>query len=53
MLDPPNSFPRSLFAHHMVANQDYQGDTDPAGEAKIAANEREIQQAHAVGIEMH
>lgn len=28
---------RMLFAHYMVTNQDYQGDTDPTGEAKIAA----------------
>jgi fibronectin type 3 domain-containing protein len=35
----------------MVTNQDYQGDTDPTQEAKIAAYEREIQQAQAAGID--
>jgi glucan endo-1,3-alpha-glucosidase len=42
---------KMVFAHYMVTNQDYQGDTDPTGEAKIAAYEREIQQAQAVGID--
>jgi hypothetical protein len=29
-----------VFAHYMVTNQDYQGDTDPTQEAKIAAYEK-------------
>src|ERR1700728_4642269 len=40
-----------VFAHYMVTNQDYQGNTDPTQELKIAAYEREIQQAQAVGID--
>jgi glucan endo-1,3-alpha-glucosidase len=47
----PAQAQRMVFAHYMVTNQDYQGDTDPTGEAKIAAYEREIQQAQAVGID--
>jgi hypothetical protein len=35
----------------MVTNQDYQGNTDPTQELKIAAYEREIQQAQAAGID--
>ena len=31
---------RMVFAHYMVTNQDYQGDTDPTQELKIAAYER-------------
>ena len=42
---------RLVFAHYMVTNQDYQGNTDPTQEAKIAACEREIQQAQAAGID--
>lgn len=42
---------RMVFAHYMVTNQDYQGDSDPSQEAKITAYEREIQQAQAVGID--
>ncbi len=42
---------RMVFAHYMVTNQDYQGDTDPTQELKIAAYEREIQQAQAIGID--
>jgi len=42
---------RTVFAHYMVTNQDYQGDTDSTQEAKIAAYEREIQQAQAAGID--
>jgi hypothetical protein len=30
---------KMVFAHYMVTNQDYQGDTDPTREAKIAAYE--------------
>ncbi len=51
-LAAPN--PRSkklVFAHYLVTNQDYQGDTDPTQEAKIAAYEREIHQAQAAGID--
>jgi len=47
----PAQAQKRVFAHYMVTNQDYQGDTDPTGEAKIAAYEREIQQAQAVGID--
>jgi glucan endo-1,3-alpha-glucosidase len=47
----PAQAQKIVFAHYMVTNQDYQGDTDPTGEAKIAAYEREIQQAQAVGID--
>lgn len=42
---------RMVFAHYMVTNQDYQGDDDPTQEKKIAAYEREIQQAQALGID--
>ena len=42
---------RLVFAHYMVTNQDYQGNTDPTQEAKISAYEREIQQAQAAGID--
>ena len=42
---------RLVFAHYMVTNQDYQGNTDPTQEAKVAAYEREIQQAQAAGID--
>src|ERR1700735_3105446 len=40
---------RMVFAHYMLANQDYQSNTSP--EAKIAAYEREIQEARALGID--
>jgi glucan endo-1,3-alpha-glucosidase len=42
---------KMVFAHYMVTNQDYEGNTDPTQEAKIAAYEREIQQAQAAGID--
>jgi glucan endo-1,3-alpha-glucosidase len=42
---------RMVFAHYMVTNQDYQGDTDPTQEAKVAAYEQEIRQAQAAGID--
>jgi glucan endo-1,3-alpha-glucosidase len=42
---------RTVFAHYLLTNQDYQGDSDPTQEAKISAYEREIQQAQAVGID--
>jgi glucan endo-1,3-alpha-glucosidase len=35
----------------MLTNQDYQGDADPTQEKKIAAYEREILQARALGID--
>ncbi len=41
---------REVFAHYLVTNQDYQSD-DPSGELKIAAYEKEIQQAQAAGID--
>jgi glucan endo-1,3-alpha-glucosidase len=50
-LATPAQAQKMVFAHYMVTNQDYQGDTDPTGELKIAAYEREIQQAQAVGID--
>ena len=40
-----------VFAHYMVTNQDYVGDDGQNEEAKIAAYEREIQQAQALGID--
>lgn len=40
---------RMVFAHYMLTNQDYQGDTSQ--EAKIAAYEREIREARALGID--
>jgi glucan endo-1,3-alpha-glucosidase len=40
---------RMVFAHDMVTNQDYQGDSSQ--EAKIAAYEHEILQARALGID--
>lgn len=42
---------RMVFAHYMLTNQDYQADNDPTQEAKIAAYEREIEQARALGID--
>ncbi len=42
---------RLVFAHYMLVNQDYQGDEDPTQERKIAAYQREIQQAQALGID--
>jgi len=47
----PSHAQRTVFAHYMITNQDYQGDTDPTGEAKISSYEMEIQQAQAVGID--
>lgn len=47
----PSRAQRTVFAHYMITNQDYQGDTDPTGELKVAAYEREIQQAQAAGID--
>ncbi len=46
----PTTAQKAVFAHYMVATQDYQGD-DSTGEQKIAAYEKEIQQAQAVGID--
>lgn len=42
---------RMVFAHYMLTNQDYQADSDPTQEAKIAAYEREIEQARTLGID--
>jgi glucan endo-1,3-alpha-glucosidase len=42
---------RMVFAHYMLTNQDYQGDTDPTQELKIASYEREIREAQAMGID--
>jgi hypothetical protein len=42
---------RMVFAHYMLTNQDYQADDDPTQEKKIAAYEREIEQARALGID--
>lgn len=42
---------RLVFAHYMLTNQDYQDDSDPTHEAKIASYEREIEQARALGID--
>ena len=41
---------RMVFAHYMLANQDYAPDT-PTGEPNIASYEREIRQAQAIGID--
>ena len=42
---------RLVFAHYMLTNQDYQGDSDPTQELKIASYEREIREAQAMGID--
>src|SRR5580658_3665500 len=42
---------RMVFAHYMLTNQDYQGDSDPTQELKIASYEREIREAQAIGID--
>ncbi len=42
---------RMVFAHYMLTNQDYRGDDDPTQERKIAAYEREIREAQAMGID--
>jgi glucan endo-1,3-alpha-glucosidase len=42
---------KKVFAHYMLTNQDYQGNTDPTGELKVQAYEKEIQQAQAAGID--
>ena len=45
---------RKVFAHYMLANQDYVADdavADPDGERTIASYEREIRQAEAIGID--
>jgi glucan endo-1,3-alpha-glucosidase len=41
---------RLVFAHYMLANQDYEPD-DPTGERNIASYEREIRQAQSIGID--
>ena len=50
-LTPQAHAQKTVFAHYLVTNQDYQGDTDPTQEAKIAAYEKEILQAKAAGID--
>jgi hypothetical protein len=42
---------RLVFAHYLLTDQDYQADNDPTQEAKIAAYEREIEQARSLGID--
>jgi len=42
---------RLVFAHYMLTNQDYQDDSDPTQELKIASYEREIREAQAIGID--
>ena len=39
-----------VFAHYMLANQDYEAD-DPDGERNIASYQREIRQAQAIGVD--
>jgi glucan endo-1,3-alpha-glucosidase len=41
---------RLVFAHYMLANQDYAADT-PTGEPNIASYQREIRQAQSIGID--
>jgi hypothetical protein len=41
---------RMVFAHYMLANRDY-APNDPTGEGDIAAYQREIRQAQAMGID--
>jgi glucan endo-1,3-alpha-glucosidase len=48
---PPTPAQRLVFAHYMLTNQDYQGDSDPTQELKIASYEREIREAQAIGID--
>jgi glucan endo-1,3-alpha-glucosidase len=50
VLHEPASAQRMVFAHYMLANQDYASDS-PTGEENIASYEREILQAQAVGID--
>lgn len=42
---------RLVFAHYMVTNQDYQGDSDPTQELKITSYEREMREAQSAGID--
>jgi len=42
---------RRVFAHYMLTNQDYQADTDPTQEAKIASYQREIREAQSLSID--
>jgi fibronectin type 3 domain-containing protein len=51
MLLPVHAQTKMVFAHYMITNQDYQADTDPTGQLKIQAYEKEIQQAQAAGID--
>ncbi len=48
---PSASAQRLVFAHYMLTNQDYQGDSDPTQELKIASYEREIREAQAIGVD--
>src|ERR1700728_3881674 len=48
---PCASAQRLVFAHYMLTNPDYQGDSDPTQELKIASYEREIREAQAIGID--
>jgi glucan endo-1,3-alpha-glucosidase len=41
---------REVFAHYMLANQDYEAD-DPTGERSISSYQREIRQAQAIGVD--
>ena len=41
---------RMVFAHYMLANQDYEPN-DPTGERNITSYEREIRQAQSIGID--
>ena len=50
-LSPDAKAQRTVFAHYMVTNQDYQADTDSTQEAKILAYQREIKEAQAAGID--
>ena len=41
---------RMVFAHYMLANEDYASES-PSGEPNVASYEREIRQAQAIGID--
>src|SRR3569833_563275 len=54
LLAPAQAQTKYVLAHYMVTNQDYQPDdpgATPPGALKVAAYEREIQQAQAAGID--
>ncbi len=48
---PCHATERMVFAHYMLTNQDYQGDGDPTQELKVAAYEREMREAQAMGVD--